>query len=70
MPSVVAIDRYALCVFTFSFFAYQVGTLIWMYCVPLKKRRLMFAKDSARRKEQGKANYINMIQREDTHRLN
>lgn len=33
------------CGFYNTFFAYQIGTLIWMYIVPWKKRRMMFVKD-------------------------
>lgn len=45
----VIIDRWALVVYTILFFAYQIATLIWMYLVPLKKRRMMFGKDKQNR---------------------
>lgn len=67
MPSIVVIDRWALVAFTIFFFAYQIGTLIWMYLVPWKKRRMMFAKDSrsrfeiASRYKSGKANLMNTL---------
>jgi hypothetical protein len=46
VPYIVVIDRWALVVFTVLFFAYQIGTIIWMYLVPWKKRRMMFEKDN------------------------
>ena len=46
VPRIIVIDRWALVVFTILFFAYQVGTLIWMYLVPWKRRRMMFRKDN------------------------
>jgi hypothetical protein len=46
VPSIIIIDRWALVVYTILFFAYQIGTLIWMYLVPWKKRRIMFQKDT------------------------
>jgi hypothetical protein len=49
VPYLVVIDRWALVVFTILFFAYQIGTIIWMYIVPLKKRRMMFEKDDHNR---------------------
>lgn len=49
VPNIIVIDRWALVVFTILFFAYQTGTLIWMYTVPWKKRRMMFKKDSDNR---------------------
>jgi hypothetical protein len=49
IPYLVAIDRWALVVFTILFFAYQIGTIIWMYVVPWKKRRMMFKKDDHNR---------------------
>jgi hypothetical protein len=69
VPSIVVIDGWALVVFTIVFFAYQIGTLIWMYLVPLKKRRMMFAKDSHNRSQtvskstNGKVNFINVSER-------
>ena len=48
-PSLVVIDRWALVVFAILFFAYQIGTIIWMYLVPWKKRRIMFGKDDLNR---------------------
>lgn len=49
VPSIIVIDRWALVVFTILFFMYQIGTLIWMYFVPWKRRRMMFKKDSENR---------------------
>jgi hypothetical protein len=49
VPSIVVIDRWALVVFTILFFAYQIGTITWMYLVPWKKRRMMFKKDNENR---------------------
>ncbi|UJR23356.1 hypothetical protein I4U23_026368 [Adineta vaga] len=46
---IIIIDRWALVVFTILFFAYQIGTIIWMLCVPLRRRRLMFKKDKENR---------------------
>lgn len=49
VPSIVIIDRWALVVFTVLFFAYQIGTFLWMYFVPMKERRLMLKKDKENR---------------------
>jgi hypothetical protein len=49
VQNLVVIDRWALVVFTIFFFAYQIGTFIWMYVVPWKKRRMMFQKDNNNR---------------------
>ena len=49
VPSIIVIDRWALVIFTILFFAYQIGTLIWMYLIPWEKRRLMFQKDQQSR---------------------
>lgn len=49
IQDIVVIDRWALVVSTIVFFAYQVGTLIWMYFVPWKRRRTMFRKDRENR---------------------
>jgi hypothetical protein len=74
VPSIVVIDRWALVVFTIIFFAYQIGTLIWMYLVPLKKRRMMFAKDSHNRSQtaskstNGKVNVINVSERTENNK--
>lgn len=46
VPHIIVIDRWALVVYTVLFFAYQVGTLIWIYLVPWKRRRMMFRKDN------------------------
>ncbi len=45
VQSIVVIDRWALVIFTILFFAYQIGTFVWMYSVPLKTRRMMFKRD-------------------------
>ena len=49
VAELIVIDRWALIVFTALFFAYQIGTLIWMYLIPLKRRRMMFKKDQQNR---------------------
>ncbi len=49
VPIIATIDRWALLAFTILFFAYQIGTLIWMYAVPWKRRRMMFEKDNHHR---------------------
>lgn len=67
MPSIIVIDRWALVVFTILFFTYQVGTLIWMFSVPLKKRRRMFRKDNQNRLQMAaklnnpKATFIDLL---------
>jgi hypothetical protein len=43
--NLITIDRWALVVYTILFFAYQIGTIIWMFVVPWGKRRMMFRKD-------------------------
>lgn len=48
-PNLITIDRWALVLYTISFFAYQIGTIIWMYAVPWSKRRMMFRKDRENR---------------------
>jgi hypothetical protein len=48
-PEIIVIDRWALIVYTVLFFAYQLGTLIWVYAVPSKRRRMMFKKDHENR---------------------
>lgn len=50
VPKLIVADRWALVVFTILFFAYQTGTLIWIYLVPWKKRRIMFEKDKQNRR--------------------
>ena len=48
-PNLIIIDRWALVAYTILFFAYQIGTVIWMYVVPWSKRRTMFKKDRENR---------------------
>jgi hypothetical protein len=38
-------------VYTILFFTYQVATIIWMYAVPWRKRRIMFKKDEQNRSQ-------------------
>ncbi|CAF3774835.1 unnamed protein product [Adineta steineri] len=42
---IIIIDRWALVVYTILFFIYQICTFIWMYLVPLRKRRILYKKD-------------------------
>ncbi|CAF0807790.1 unnamed protein product [Adineta steineri] len=72
---VLTVDRWALVVFTICFCAYQIGTLIWTYLVPLKKRRIMFVKDNNNRFQiestyNGKINFVNIVQRTEGNKLN
>ena len=66
-PMNIVIDRWALVVYTILFFAYQIGTIIWMVVVPLKKRRQMFRKDRenhlqlAKRYNNSRATFIDVI---------
>ncbi len=46
---IIIIDRWALVIYTILFFAYQIGTLIWMYLVPWKKWRMLFKKENENR---------------------
>ena len=46
IPSILVIDRWALVVYTILFFAYQIGTFIWVYFIPWKKHRMMIKKDN------------------------
>ena len=48
-PNLITIDRWALVLYTVLFFAYQIGTIIWMSAVPWSKRRMMFRKDRENR---------------------
>lgn len=51
IPGIIVIDRWALVVFTILFFAYQIGTIIWVCLVPLKKRQMLIKKDHEHRKK-------------------
>ncbi len=46
---IIIIDRWALVIYTILFFAYQIGTLIWMYFVPWRKWRMLFKKEKENR---------------------
>ncbi len=68
VSNIIVVDHWALVVYTILFFAYQIGTFIWVYFVPWKKHRMMIKKDHENRLQirsayNSKATFFDVVSR-------